>query len=86
LDWRKSVLAKLEWLGMEKVSFCLNGTAWNEEVGFGLTEKERERERLGWAVLVCLVCAREKGRRYRGERAAKGRDGERGRERKKERE
>jgi hypothetical protein len=47
LDWRKSVLAKLEWLGMEKVSFCLNGTAWNEEVGFGLTEKERERERLG---------------------------------------
>jgi hypothetical protein len=25
------------WLGMEKVSFSLTGTAWNEETGFGLS-------------------------------------------------
>jgi hypothetical protein len=27
LDWSKSVLAELEWLGMEKVSFGLTGAA-----------------------------------------------------------
>jgi hypothetical protein len=49
LEWRKSVLAWLEWLGMEEVGFGLNGLefrklvlAWLEwfgmkEVGFGLT-------------------------------------------------
>jgi hypothetical protein len=29
LEWRKSVLACLEWLGMEEVSFGLTGIAWN---------------------------------------------------------
>jgi hypothetical protein len=29
LDLSKSVLAELEWLGMEKVSFGLTGAAWN---------------------------------------------------------
>jgi hypothetical protein len=29
LEWRKSVLACLEWPGMEEVSFGLTGIAWN---------------------------------------------------------
>jgi hypothetical protein len=29
LDWRKSVLAFLEWPGMEDISFGLTGIAWN---------------------------------------------------------
>jgi hypothetical protein len=29
LDWRMSVLAYLEWLGMSKVDFGLSGMAWN---------------------------------------------------------
>jgi hypothetical protein len=29
LEWRKSVLASLEWLVMEEVGFGLTGIAWN---------------------------------------------------------
>jgi hypothetical protein len=30
LEWKKSVLACLEWLGVEKVGFGLTGMAWNK--------------------------------------------------------
>jgi hypothetical protein len=31
VDWRKSVLARLEWLGMEEVRFGPTVMAWNGE-------------------------------------------------------
>jgi hypothetical protein len=46
LEWRKSVLARLEWLGMGEVGFGLTGMTWKgeswfwpnmEDGGFGLT-------------------------------------------------
>jgi hypothetical protein len=37
VEWRKSVLACLEWPGMEDVSFGLSGIAWNGRSWFDLT-------------------------------------------------
>jgi hypothetical protein len=31
LEWKKSVLACLAWLGIEEVGFGLTGMAWNED-------------------------------------------------------
>jgi hypothetical protein len=34
LEWRKSVLVLLEWLGIEEVGFGLTGMTWNDGSGF----------------------------------------------------
>jgi hypothetical protein len=33
-EWRKWVLARLVWLGIEEVIFCPTGMAWNGGSGF----------------------------------------------------
>jgi hypothetical protein len=44
MEWRKSVLACLEWPGMEDVSFGLTGIVGIEEVGLDLNGMAWKRE------------------------------------------
>jgi hypothetical protein len=58
LEGLKLVLAWLEWLGMEKVSFGLTGTVWNamEEVGFVLSRMAWNWESQFWPAWNGLEC------------------------------
>jgi hypothetical protein len=47
LEWKKSVLARLDWLGMEEVGFGLSRMAWN-----GVSQFWTDWNSLEWMKLV----------------------------------